>query len=160
MCVVPDHGNVRNENVALKLSMIQKLKFHYDKLKEMADINGTKTVMEMRGQVAVNNNCNDKVYLPSWMSKQGCYWMYCQENGYDPNGNYSGNVILKQIGPDDEAPKERTVVLWMVFHEYWKKNHSKMVLSNPSKEICSLCHVFANRHKFNIPSRKRTRKQC
>ncbi len=63
-------------------------------------------------------------------------------------GNNSGNVVIKLIGPKDNSQREK--VLCMAFHDYRKKNHSNMAVSNASKYICPLYHVFANRHKFKI----------
>ncbi len=39
LCVVLDHGIIRNQNLSVKPFVIQKLEFHFDKLKEMADSN-------------------------------------------------------------------------------------------------------------------------
>lgn len=74
-CVVSDHGNIENQNAAVEPLVIEKLEFHFNKLKDMADINATRTVTEMTGQVTLRHNCDNKVCLPSWISKQCCYQM-------------------------------------------------------------------------------------
>ncbi len=77
------------------------------------------------------------------MSKQGCYQMYFQENGYKGKGNNSENVILKWVGPEDKALKEKTVVSWMAFHDYYMKNRSNMAVNN-----ALLTHKIANSELF------------
>ncbi len=36
----------------------------------------------------------------------------------------------------------------------WEKHHSGSVVSQPSQDICSLCYVFSNRHKYNLSNSK------
>ncbi len=37
------------------------------------------------------------------------------------------------------------------FHEYWKKNHSNMVVTNVRKDVCSLCHFLLLDKSSNLP---------
>ncbi len=41
-----------------------------------------------------------------------------------------------------------------IFVKYWKDNHNSLVVSDPSRDICSLYHVFANRHNYNISNKE------
>ncbi len=61
-----------------------------------------------------------------------------------------GNVEV-HWSEDGEEPPERKGVLasQTTFMRYQKVNHSSLLVSDPSKDICTLCHVFANRHKYN-----------
>ncbi len=79
----------------IKPPVIQKFKFHFDKLKEMIEVNTTKTVREVMDQVIFCDISDDKVYLLFWMLKQGFYLIYCQENEYETRGDTSGSGILK-----------------------------------------------------------------
>ncbi len=59
LCVVL--VEIKMQHASMKLSIIQKLEFNFDGLKAMVNINATKTVMEILGQVTSQNNCDDKV---------------------------------------------------------------------------------------------------
>ncbi len=50
-----------NQNAAMKLLVIHKLELRFDILKKMEDINATRIVKEMIGEVTYHNKCNDKV---------------------------------------------------------------------------------------------------
>ncbi len=79
----------------------------------MADVSATRTVQEMTGQVTLCDNDDQKVYLPSWMSKRGCYQTYCSDQGYDVKSDNRGKVVHSWIGPPEEEPQVKTVTLWI-----------------------------------------------
>ncbi len=94
------HGNIRNQIEVMKPYVIYKLECHFEKLKEMVNINETKIMWEMTRSVTLHDSCDDKVYLPSWTSKQECSQIYCQKNRFEAKGNTSYNVILNQLAPN------------------------------------------------------------
>lgn len=71
-CVPPPHGNAGNTNAAIEPSVVCNLQEHFNELKNMAVVSAMRTAREMTGQVTLHENNNDKVYLPSWLSKRGC----------------------------------------------------------------------------------------
>ncbi len=75
--VIPPHGNVGSNNATIKLSFVYSSQEHFEELKKMADVSVTRTVREMSGKVMLQDNNDDMVYLPSWMSKRECYEQYC-----------------------------------------------------------------------------------
>ncbi len=34
--------------------------------------------------------------------------------------------------------------------QYWNENHGNVVVSQSSKDICSLCHALSNQHCYNL----------
>ncbi len=137
-------GNVGNKTAAMIPSTVWNLQEHFNNLKKLADVSSTRTLQEMTGQVSLCDNNDQKIYLPSCMSKTGCCHMYCLNQGYNVKGNNDGNVVHTWISSPEEEPQVKTVASWNGLHDYWDKHHTGKVVIQPSRDICSLCHIFSN----------------
>ncbi len=78
----------------------------------------------MTRQVRLCDNNDQKVYLPSWMSKRDCYQMYYLDQGYHLKDNNCGNIVHTWIGPPEENPQLKTVSSWKGISDYWEKHHN------------------------------------
>ena len=68
--------------------------------------------------------------------------------GYEVTFNNRSHASSKWVGEGPE-PK-RGIISYTHFRQYWNENHSNLVVSLPTKDICSLCHALANQHHYNL----------
>ncbi len=111
-------------------------------------------MQEITGQVTLCDDNDSEVYLPSWITTRRAYQQYCHELGYEAKVKNTGNVEVIWVGdPEKEPLKKNVIVSWGEFVKYRKDNHNFLVVSDPNRDICNQCHVFANRHKYNISNK-------
>ena len=144
------HGNSNNSNATINSDspVIRNLAEHFEKLESMAEVIATRTVREMTGEVLLRDTSDTKKYLPAWMTKQDSYRDYALKSGYEVTFNNRSHAISKWVGIGPEP--ERGIISFTRFCQYWKEHHGNIVVSIPSKDICSLCHALSNQHRYNL----------
>ncbi len=102
----------------------------------------------MTGEVSLRDTSDTKKYLPLWMMKRDSYKEYALKLGYEVKFNNRSHASSNWIGKGPE-PK-RGIISYTRFLQYWNENHGHVVVSLPSKDICSLCHALSNQHRYNL----------
>jgi hypothetical protein len=95
--------------------------------------------------------------LPTCWSKQGVYARFCFERGFVVTSTHSGNT-KKSPRTDqlwNENNKQR-ICSWSSFTNFWEAHYPLIRIGSPSADICTDCHIFFNKSKFNAGDEKTT----
>jgi hypothetical protein len=79
---------------------------------------------------------------PEW-TKRRLFGRYCFDLGYSVT---KGSIVevKRRVDADWTASGAEygSVCSWAFFWGYWRRNHSKIIVRKPSKDICGLCYQF------------------
>ncbi len=144
------HGSKNNNNAKIPEDnpVIRNLTEHFKKVKSMAEVTATRVVREMSGEVTLRDLSDTKKCLPPWLIMHDSYREYALKCGYEVTFNNRSHASSKWVGKGPE-PK-RGIISYTCFCQYWNENHSNLVVSLPTKDICSLCHALSNHHCYNL----------
>jgi hypothetical protein len=152
--LAPQHGNVGKRNRERKIldspAMIL-LQDHFNQLISWSEVQATRFVREMMGEVTKRDAGDVYQYLPTSMWKRHCYRRYCPDNGYRVVTNSTGKSTL-EAKPDEAMNK---VVRWSsMYWNFWQREYPHLKVNKLSEDICGYCYRFHNRHKYktNLPS--------
>ena len=145
------HGNFgKKKGVVTSMEVFQPLKEFFQMLEAQCEVRATEVVRTIAG---VRNNTEDVnvLYLPTWYTLRGMYRNYLESIGYSLEFFNDGNYRVGEWSGDEGDVKHPYVSLGS-FYSLWKKEFAHIKVSKPSEDICTLCHCFANRHKYCIGS--------
>jgi hypothetical protein len=79
---------------------------------------------------------------PEW-TKRRLFGKYCWDLGYSVKKG-SGTKVLKREDEDwlTSGVEYGHICSWGFFWTYWNRNHPKLIVRKPSKDICGLCYQF------------------
>ena len=86
----------------------------------------------------------DILELDPGVSKRGLYKEYAYFHGWKIQTTAKGNAIKTShyAVTDEEYQQQVEICSWKSFHNYWKKNHSNMIVRKPSNDICATCYKY------------------
>ena len=88
----------------------------------------------------------DILELDPGVTKRGLYKDYAYFHGWKIQTTAKGTVIKtsRYDEAENEDQQQQTVQIysWTSFYNYWKKNHSNMIVRKPSNDICATCYKY------------------
>ena len=145
---LPISQQKNNANASKKIiarGEVDALDHYLRQVETLAEPSATRLVREATGNLTIRDNNDDTKYLPSNMSKRGCYRQYCEQRGKKVVTSHDGSC---QLYPIDDAENVHNCISWYYFHTYWKKFFPQLKVSKSSEDICKECYVFFNRNKY------------
>ena len=119
-------------------------------IKEFAEPSATRFVLEKTGEKTNRNVDTELEYLPPSWSRMKLYQRYACTRGWD--------VRTNNIGAMNSFPRAGEMQLhlcsWPTFFYCWKTNYPKLRVRKPIEDICSMCYIFQNTHKYKQLSEK------
>ena len=110
---------IKNSNAASKPLVSHNLREHFKTVTELADVTATRTLREITGRVTLRDNNDNKVYLPSWITKRNAYQQNCHELGYEAKVTNTGNIEVIWVGdPEKELLKKNLIASWRAYVKY------------------------------------------
>ena len=125
------------------------LRLYFEELSKLGETRATRTVEDIvDGEVVVGNRANDDddIYLPMSMGYRPCYSRYMDGLGYKVITRDSGAYEVVAKDPDNESVIP--YVSLVAFYKRWKMEYPHLKVSRVVEDICALCYMFANRHKY------------
>jgi hypothetical protein len=114
-------------------------------VKEFAEPSATRFVLEKTGESSTRNDDTELEYLPPSLSRMKLYQRYASTRGWNANTN---NIGIIEPSPRVGEPQLH-LCSWPSFFYYWKKNFPKLRVRKPIEDICSMCYIFQNTHKYS-----------
>ncbi len=147
---IKQHGNASKNNAKISEDnpVIRNLTDHFTKVENMAEVIATRVMRVMSGKVTLKDSSDTKKYLPPWLTKLCSYKECALKCDYKVPCNNSSHASSKWVGKGSEP--ERRIISCTHFPQCWNQNHNNLVVSLPTEEICSLCHVLSNQHCYNL----------
>ena len=124
---------------------MDELNHYLTQVETLAEPSATRLVREATGTLTIRDNNDTAKYLPSNMSKRGCYRQYCQQRGEIVVTSHDGSCTLDNI---DNVNNNKECISWCYFFNYWKSNFSHLKVSKPSHDIYKECYIFFNCNKY------------
>ncbi len=115
----------------------------------MAEVFATRTVREMMAEVSLQAALGTNKYLPPWMTNHDSYKDYALKLSYEVKFNNCIHASSKWVGKGPEL-KRGIISYTCSLLQCWNENHGNVVMSLPSKDICSLCHALSNHYHYNL----------
>ena len=152
---LPIHGNKGKTMLGPSKHVTDEVKgglhdfFH--EIKQFGMPKTTRFVREETGS-GLRDEEENLLELPTCWSKRSIYARFCYERGFVITN--SGGGIKKQEERTDEAwgtQQHKKICSWPTFLYFWKTHYPLIQIASPSADICTDCHIFFNRAKYNAP---------
>ena len=149
---LPEHGNkgkLNGPNVSFATEVKVDLHEFFHQIKQFGSPKTTRFVREETGS-GLRDEEENLLELPTCWSKRGVYARFCFERGFVVTSTHSGNT-KKSPRTDqlwNESNKKR-ICSWSSFTNFWEAHYPLIRIGSPSADICTDCHIFFNKSKFN-----------
>jgi hypothetical protein len=144
---VPVHG-LRGKQSNRKRKFREEEEVHlihfFLEIKSFAEPSATRFVLDKTGEKSTRNDDTELEYLPPSWSRLKLYQRYAATRGWDATTN---NVGAVDLSPRPDEPQLH-LCSWPSFFYYWKTNYPKLRVRKPIEDICSMCYIFQNTHKY------------
>ena len=86
----------------------------------------------------------DILELDPGVTKRGLSKEYAYFHGWKIQTTAKGNIVKtsRYTETDEEYQQQVEICSWWSFCNYWKKNHSNMIVRKPSNDICATCYKY------------------
>ena len=85
----------------------------------------------------------DILVLDPGVSKRGLYKEYAYLHGWKIVITAKGTIIKTSCYDEAEEEQQQVKICgWWSFCNYWKKNHSNMIVRKSSNDICATCYKY------------------
>jgi hypothetical protein len=152
---IPHHGN-KGLRSGIGKQFDSKFKnsllVYMERIKDLAEPRSTVAVRDrvgihngktvLKGLKEDDDDDDDIVYLPPYMTKRGIYEEFCREQGWRLQSTNNGYSPTKLREDAEEYPS------WFGFLEFWKSWFKTLKIGKPMEDVCTDCHLYANRFKF------------
>ena len=146
--MAPKHGNTgkHNRKRGAENPMIRRLHDHFKELLGWSEVQATRLVREVTGQVMERDSSDGNRYLPTAMTKRHCHRRYCADNGATATTDAKGWTSVSEDPNSSNTYQE--CVAWSVYWSFWGDEYPYLKVNRPSEDICGYCFRFSNRHKY------------
>jgi hypothetical protein len=122
-------GKTSNAYANKKARVNSDLMDFFEKLQDEAEVPATHLVREISGVGLRAAGEEEKIELPSYMTRRGLYRKFCWEQGWklvsDVKGNYTRTARLYDT-EFPEGSERKEVGTWSSFDRYWKEKYPNL----------------------------------
>ena len=138
-------GRVDSKSVQFQDNILPPLRhFFKNEIVPLAGARPTRYTRDAVTQTVIERDAKDILELDPGVSKRGLYKEYAYFHGWKIQTTAKGNVIKTShyAVTDEEYQQQVQICSWGSFCNYWKKNHSNMIVRKPSNDICATCYKY------------------
>ena len=139
--IVKPHGNIGKKRKREDTDLMT----HFTKLEGYGEVEATRFMRSVTGQLETRDNEDKDLRLPTHMGKRHCYREYGKQIGYTISKD---EVPVVKWAGEGNAPEDLTCASWTKYRDFWSAEFPHLKVGTSSEDICTHCHQFAMRHKF------------
>ena len=139
--IVQPHGNIGKKRKREDEDLVT----HFTKLEGYGEVEATRFMRTITGQLETRDNDDKDLRLPTHMSKRNCYREYGKQIGYEISKD---EIQVAKWTGEGEEPKDSTPASWTKYRGFWNENYPHLKVGVPSEDICTHCHQFSMRHRY------------